>query len=75
MVTVPDASPLTTPEEFTVAIVDALLLHEPPDAVSVKVIDEPTQTDDAPPINPAFGNGLTVTLFVVTAVPQLLNVT
>jgi hypothetical protein len=48
------------PVVFTLAIVDALLLHVPPVPVLEKAIVEPPHTAAAPEIVPAFGNGFTV---------------
>ena len=60
------------PAEVTVAIELSLLLHAPPVTASLKVIVEDSHTVVVPVIEPAFGNGLTVTAVVATAVPQLL---
>lgn len=65
MVEVPAVTPFTTPKLLTVALV-LLLLHTPPDAVSVNVVLEPAQTVEAPEMAPAFESGLTVILFVTT---------
>jgi hypothetical protein len=46
------------------------VLQVPPVAVSVRVIVEPVQTDEAPEIEPALGNGLTVIDNVSLAVPH-----
>ncbi len=70
MVAVPAVIPVTTP-----AVTDALLLllvHAPPLAASVSVIVAPSHTLLLPVTVPAFGAGLTVTMLVATAVPQLL---
>ena len=62
MVTLPEATPLTTPLLFTVAIELLLLLQLPPAVpVEVNVVLEPTHTDDAPFIVPALEDVLTVT--------------
>jgi hypothetical protein len=41
MVAVPAATPVTSPDGFTVAIPVALLLHEPPSAASVRCVTSP----------------------------------
>jgi hypothetical protein len=64
-------TPVTIPVVPTVALA-LLLLHIPPDARSVNVIDEPAQTNEAPVMIPEFGNELTVTAFVAIAVPHRL---
>ena len=58
MVTVPAATPVTTPELLTVAVPVLLLVHVPPVEVSVRLTVEPTHTSDVPVI--ADGNVLTV---------------
>jgi hypothetical protein len=72
MVTLPAATPLTTPVDgLIVAINGLLLVHSPPVARLVIVVLAPAQTLDAPTIVPAFGALPTVTLAVVVAAPQL----
>ena len=74
IVALPAATPLTTPvAAFTVAIAVLLLLQLPVPTlpVLVNVVDEPRHTDDAPLTVPAFGEGLTVTLYEVEALPQM----
>ena len=68
---VPNAIPETTPVLLIVATAVLLLLQLPPVAPSVKEVDEPAQTAAAPLIVPADGSGLTVTICVAAAVPQL----
>ena len=73
MVSPPAETPVTTPPT-TVAL--ALpVLHEPPKVPSVKVMIEPIHTLELPEMVPALGNGLTVTVEVAVAVPQLLVTT
>ena len=72
MVTVPVLKPSTIPELFTGAIAALLLVHAPPETVSVKVLVPPTHIVVEPPIVPAFAVGLTVTGNVAFTVPQLL---
>ena len=59
MVVVPALLPLTTPEVFTEAIAELLLLHTPPVVVSPRLVVEPTQTFRLPV--KAAGVGFTVT--------------
>jgi hypothetical protein len=68
----PAVTPVTVPVVLTVAVVLALLLHTPPDAVSVRVMALPSQTERKPAIVPATGCGFTVTVRVARAVPQPL---
>lgn len=58
MAAVPDATPVTNPEEFIIAIVVLALLHVPAPA-SVKTVVSPWQTVAGPEI--AAGTGFTVT--------------
>ena len=74
MVVVPALLPLTTPEVFTEAIAELLLLHTPPVIASVSVITAPAQTLSAPSMVPASGKAFTVTLSVVVANPHELEV-
>ena len=67
----PEVRPLTTPKEFTVATKVLVLLHTPPVAASVNVVDEPAHTTGVPLIVPADA-GLTVTMTVAATVPQPL---
>ena len=64
--------PATLPEASTVPTDEVTLLHAPPAAASVKAVCAPAQTTGVPVIVPAFGSGLTVTICVAAAVPQLL---
>ena len=70
MVAVPAATPVTTPAA-TVAMPLALVVHVPPDTLSVKVVVEPAQTD-AVPVIAAGVNGIafTVTTWVTEALPH-----
>lgn len=73
MVTLPAATPLTTPVAgLTVAKAALLLLQVPPLTASVNVMVEPAHTDDGPLIAPAVGAAVIVTVVVAVAVPQLL---
>ena len=73
MVVVPKATPVTTPvEDPIVAIAVFTEVQTPPPIASVKAVVEPGQTVDVPVIVPAFGEELTVTIAIATAVPQLL---
>ena len=72
MVTVPADMPDTFPvDELTAATPALLLVHTPPEDVSVSVVFAPTQMVVVPPIVPALAAGLTVTVAVAVAVPQL----
>ncbi len=73
MVAVPVLTPVTTPLAFTVATAVLPLVHVPPASpLLVKVVVVPIHTDPVPLIVPALAFGLTVTNFVVLAVPQVL---
>jgi hypothetical protein len=63
MVAMPDDVPLTTPNAFTDAVPDALLLHAPPAVASESVILLPWHTAEGPLM--AAGSGLTFTGSVV----------
>ena len=72
MTVVPAVNPVTSPLPApTVATTGSLLVQLPPGTPSVIVIDEPTQTLDAPDIVPAVATGLIVITLVARAVPQL----
>ena len=62
--------PETTPDGFTVAIEEALVLHAPPVTASDSAVVAPAQTVPVPVIVPAVGNELTVIAKEVEAVPQ-----
>jgi len=55
--------PVTTPPEDIDAIVELLLLHDPPGGVPLSVVVKPAQTLIVPVIE--VGNGLTVTTTLV----------
>ena len=63
---VPADTPDTVPELPIVATAVLLLLQVPPDVTSLRVIDDPEQTEEEPVI--LAGRGFTVTV-VVTVVP------
>ena len=68
IVTVPAATPVTTPEDaLTVATPVLELVQLPPETVELNVEVEPTQTLVLPLILPAVGNALTVTVRVAVA--------
>ena len=69
----PAAIPVTTPEELTMAIPGAVLLHVPPivPVGSLNVTVLAGQSDNVPDIAPATGIGSTVTGAVAATVPQL----
>lgn len=64
IVAVPNATPVTIPVDPTEAVDGAPLVHVPPLTAFVSVILAPVQTEFAPFIVPALGNGLTVTTVV-----------
>ncbi len=66
MVTVPGATPVTTPVLPTVAIDVLDELHVPPVTLSTKVIVAPTYTEEGPVIVLAVAVGTTVTLTLST---------
>jgi hypothetical protein len=72
MVVVPAATPVTTPADETVALAVLLLLHEPPDTVSLKVIVAVSHTADEPEMEPASGDRSTEMFIVAVAEPQPL---
>ena len=72
MVVVPAAMPVIMPDIPIVAIAGVTELQTPPAAASLKVVVAPGHTVNMPVIVPAFGEELTVTIFVAAAVPQLL---
>lgn len=70
MVAFPGDTPVTLPEEVTVAIDAELLVHDPPVTLLLKLTKEPTQTAEGPVTVPASGSGLTVIFADVLAVPH-----
>ena len=71
MITLPDDTPVTTPLLFTVALPVLLLVQVPPAVpVDVNVIVEPTQTEEAPLMVPAFAELVTANDLVAVDVPQ-----
>ena len=71
MVTLPAPTPVTTPAALTLATVLLLLIQVPPVTVSLKVMPEPTHTDDGPVTGPVGAEEVTLTTKVVKAVPQV----
>ena len=65
--------PVTTPLTSTDAIPALLLLHVPPEVVSISVSELPLQIVPPPVIIPAAGAGLTVTEEVAITVPHPLE--
>ena len=72
MVTLPAATPVTTPDVFTDAIAALLLVQAPPEVPSVSVVVAPVQATEEPEMLPAEGDEFTVTAFVPAAEPQVL---
>ena len=71
IVSTPPLTPVTDPVPVTVAFA-LLLLHTPPAVASVRAMDEPAHTPDAPVMLPAVRNAPMVIVFVMVDVPQLL---
>jgi len=55
MVTLPAATPFTVPVDDTVAIAVLSLVHTPPAAMSVRIMELPAQTLSLPAMEPAEG--------------------
>jgi hypothetical protein len=70
IVTVPAATPVSTPVGLIVAMA-VLTLHVPPVVLLKNATGLATQTEIAPLITPASGIAFTVTTLVATTVPQL----
>jgi hypothetical protein len=70
MVALPSATPVTTPELFTVAMLVLELLHAPPAPVVLSADVADWQTEASPVIEPALGVVFTVTSFVTINTPQ-----
>lgn len=68
--TVPAATPDTTPVVPTVATEPLLLLQAPPETELLNVIVLPTQTEVGPVIVPGSVDGLTVTFTVALVLPH-----
>jgi hypothetical protein len=69
---VPLDRPVTTPDAETLATEVLLLLHEPLVTVLVSVVVSPIQMLSRPEIVPATGIAITVTGYMLSAVPQPL---
>ncbi len=72
MVTTPESTPVTMPLVPMVATAVLPLLHTPPLTELLKVVVASSQSTKTPDIVPDTGAGLTVTVCVLCAVPQLL---
>ena len=70
MVATPEATPVTTPDAFTVATPRLDELQVPPVPVVVSVVVNPVQIAFVPEITPAFGAAVTVTVLVAVAFAQ-----
>jgi hypothetical protein len=68
MVAVPAATPVTTPEAFTVATAVLLEAQVPPAVTSASVVVDPAQTVVVPVIAATTGKALTVTVVEELAV-------
>ena len=64
--------PVTTPDVFTVAILEAPEVHTPPDVALANAVVALTHTVEAPVIVPALAEAFTVTTRVAATLPQLL---
>ena len=65
MVADPAATPVTTPVPLTTVATEVRpLVHDPPPVASDNVVAAPAQTEAVPVMEPAFGNGFTVTVVV-----------
>ena len=76
MFAVPATTPVTTPVTKSIdAVEGSSEVQLPPGIappVACNVEDVPGHTANVPVITPELGDGLTVTIFVAAAVPQLL---
>jgi hypothetical protein len=69
---VPLVTPVTTPDVLTVATDGLPLLHEPPLSDADKAVVAPAHIVAVPVTTAEEGEGVTVIILVVVAVPQLL---
>jgi len=67
---VPVVAPVTIPALLTVATRVLLLFQAPPDVPSVRVVEEPEQTEADPFSGGTTGSEPTVKMAVVTALPH-----
>jgi hypothetical protein len=70
----PPDRPVTLPVAEPIEMVAPVLLHKPPETVSVKVVIEPMHRLSDPTIIPISGNGLTVIIAVVVIVHGAVTV-
>jgi len=70
---VPPPMAVTTPLLFTRATLGTVLLHTPPETVSVSWVVSPWQSVVTPVIDPANGEGFTKIARVAVPVPQLFD--
>ena len=68
----PKESPVTTPDELTVATEVLLLVHTPPEVASVNVLVLPKHEVAEPEIAATVPEVLTVTVNVDAVVPQVV---
>jgi hypothetical protein len=71
IVAVPAATPVTSPEAFTVATPAAELDQLPPVTVEVKIVDEPAQIACGPLSVPAVAGAVTAMLPLAVPVPPV----
>jgi hypothetical protein len=74
-VAVPTATPVTTPLALIDAKLAELMLQDPAGIEFERVIDEPTQTLDAPAMVSTTGSGFIFIFLVTTVEPQAFVVT
>ncbi len=70
--TLPDATPVTTPDALIVATLVFEVLHAPPEPEVERLAVAPVHAVAAPVIVPADGSALTVATAVAAAEPQPL---
>jgi hypothetical protein len=75
IVTVPAATPVTSPVLLTAATAASLLVHTPPGVVLLKAVTAPTHTAISPVMGFTTGVALTVTVAVCAALQLSLFVT
>ena len=69
---VPEAIPVTTPDPVIVAKEGLAIFHTPPVVASVNVTEAPMQTEVAPVMGAALGNGFTTSVCNALAVPHMV---
>ena len=72
IIALPTDTPVTVPEDITMATEALLVVHKPAGVTSLKVVLAPAQMPVFPRIGDTDGGPVTVTLMVAVAVPQPL---